>query len=105
MVWGAAVSAAFGVATAGIRSTLTRMAVSKSLSKIPAAMKYSRNLAKYAAPVGAGIMFGDKAAKITKYGAAATDYIRNTTGYGQGRSIDGSAQRRRGMSYEYIYKY
>ena len=105
MVWGAAVSAALGVATAGIRSTLTRMAVSKSLSKIPAAMKYSRKLAKYAAPVGAGIMFGDKAAKVTKYGAAATDYIRNTTGYGQGGSTSGSPQRRRGMSYEYITKY
>ena len=105
MVWGAAVSAALGVATAGIRSTLTRMAVSKSLSRIPSAMKYSRKLAKYAAPVGAGIIFGDKAAKLTKYGAAATDYIRNTTGYGKGSSINGSAQRRRGAAYEYIYKY
>jgi hypothetical protein len=105
MAWAAAISAAMGVATAGIRSTLTRMAVSKSLSKIPTAMKYSRKIAKYAAPVGAGIMFGDKAAKVTKYGAAATDYIRNTTGYGQGRSIGGAPQRRRGAAYEYITKY
>lgn len=105
MVWGAAISAAMGVATTGIRSTLTRMAVSKSLSKIPSAMKYSRQLAKYAAPVGAGIMFGDKAAKYTKWGGAAVDYISKTTGYGQGRSIDGSTQRRRGASFEYIYKY
>ena len=105
MVWGAAVSAALGVATAGIRSTLTRMAVSKSLSKIPRAMKYSRKIAKYAAPVGAGIAFGDKAAKITKWGGAASDYVRKTTGYGQGGSQDGSAQRRRGAAIEYIYKY
>ena len=105
MVWGAAISAAMGVATAGIRSTLTRMAVSKSLSNIPTAMKYSRRIAKYAAPVGAGIAFGDRAAKVTKYAGAATDYVRKTTGYGQGRSLDGSSQRSRGANFEYIYKY
>ena len=105
MVWGAAISAAMGVATSGIRSTLTRMAVSKSLSKIPTAMKYSRRLAKYAAPVGAGIMFGDKAAKYTKWGGAAVEYISQTTGYGHRGTQDGSTQRRRGAAIEYIYKY
>ena len=104
MVWPAAISAGLGVATAGIRSTVARMAVSKTLGRIPSAMKYSQRLAKYAAPVGAGIMFGDKAAKVTKWGGAAAEYVRKTTGYGQGGST-GAAQRRRGASFEYIYKY
>ena len=106
MVWGAAVSAAMGVATAGIRSTLTRMAVSKSLSKIPTAMKYSRRIAKYAAPVGAGIMFGDKSAKITKYGGAGWKYITQDSRNAVQKPAKGtnSGKRRRG-AFEYITKY
>ena len=107
MVWGAAISAALGVATAGVRSTLTRMAVSKSLGRIPIAMKYSRRIAKYAAPVGAGIAFGDKAAKVTKWGGAGWNYITQDSRNAVQKPAKGtnSGKRSRGASYEYIYKY
>ncbi len=98
MVWPSVVSAAGRM--------VARRAGLRAARFIPTAMKYSRRLSRYASPVAAGITTGIAAAKYARRGSTIAKRLRQITGpAGQERSVSTSRLRRRGMAYEYIYKF